>query len=218
MPDRLARSYSCPRDLPRHGVATCKSRWHTLASNEQPVWRGIAIGAKHAIDRCEGDIHDQATTVAACTMALSAIAVALLAGTAARAAHNASHHDHNPSRDAAVLNTALALELEAINPYELGAHSKLLEKPALTVAVQFQGDHVAHRDRLISVIKTLDATPVQEKLLRTMRRSSRSASSNRRPMCSTLRPASSMGARHASKSSFLRRPRAREARWTTCGR
>ena len=97
------------------------------------------------------------------TTVLSASAVALLSGAPAWAAKNAAHHD--PSRDASVLNTALALEHEAINAYTLGAHSNLLEKPVLAVAVKFQDDHKAHRDRLISVIKTLGGTPVQEKTL-----------------------------------------------------
>jgi rubrerythrin len=97
------------------------------------------------------------------TTALSATAVALLAGAPAWAAKKAAGHD--ASRDAAVLNTALALEHEGINAYTLGAQSNLLEKSVLAVAVKFQDDHKAHRDRLISVIKTLGATPVQEKTL-----------------------------------------------------
>jgi rubrerythrin len=95
--------------------------------------------------------------------ALSATAVALLGGAPALAAKKAARHD--PSRDAAVLNTALALEHEAINAYTLGAQSNLLQKPVLAVAVKFQDDHKVHRDRLISVIKTLGATPAQEKTL-----------------------------------------------------
>jgi len=97
------------------------------------------------------------------TTALSATAVALLAGVPAKAAKSATGQD--ASRDAAVLNTALALEHEAINAYTLGAQSKLLEKPVLAVALKFQGDHKAHRDRLVSVLKTLGATPAEEKTL-----------------------------------------------------
>ena len=97
------------------------------------------------------------------TTALSATGLALLAGAPAWAAKKAAGHD--PSRDAAVLNTALALEYEGINAYTLGAQSNLLEKSVLAVAVKFQDDHKAHRDRLISVIKSLGATPVQEKAL-----------------------------------------------------
>jgi rubrerythrin len=98
------------------------------------------------------------------TTALSATTVALLAGAPAWAAEKKAA-GHDPSGDAAVLNTALALEHEGINAYTLGAQTNLLEKPVLAVAVKFQDDHKAHRDRLISVIKTLGATPVQEKAL-----------------------------------------------------
>ncbi len=97
------------------------------------------------------------------TTALSATAVALLAGVPAKAAKSATGQD--ASRDAAVLNTALALEHEAINAYTLGAQSKLLEKPVLAVALKFQGDHKVHRDRLVSVLKTLGATPAEERTL-----------------------------------------------------
>lgn len=61
------------------------------------------------------------------TTALSATGVALLAGAPAWAARKAA--GHNPSHDAAVLNTALALEHEAINAYTLSAQSNLLESP-----------------------------------------------------------------------------------------
>ena len=61
------------------------------------------------------------------TTALSATAVALLAGAPAWAATKTAAR-HDPSRDAAVLNTALALEYEGINAYTLGAQSNLLEK------------------------------------------------------------------------------------------
>ena len=94
-------------------------------------------------------------------MTLSGAAVALLAARPALAAKATG----NPARDAATLNTALALEHEGINAYTLGANTKLLEKSVLTLAVKFQDDHKAHRDRLIQVIRRLGATPVQEKSL-----------------------------------------------------
>lgn len=95
--------------------------------------------------------------------ALSATAVALLAGKPAWAAKGATGHD--AARDASVLNTALALEHEGINAYTLGAQSKLLEKPVLAVAIKFQDDHKVHRDRLIAAITRLGGTPVAEKSL-----------------------------------------------------
>jgi rubrerythrin len=94
---------------------------------------------------------------------LSASAVALLAGQPVLAAM--SGKTQNASSDASTLNTALALEHEGINAYTLGAQSNLLEKPLLTLAVKFQDDHKAHRDRLIQIIRTLGATPVEEKPL-----------------------------------------------------
>ena len=95
--------------------------------------------------------------------ALSATAVALLAGKPAWAAKLGAGRD--AARDASVLNTALALEHEGINAYTLGAQSNLLEKPVLTVAIKFQDDHKVHRDRLIAAITALGGTPVQEKPL-----------------------------------------------------
>jgi rubrerythrin len=96
------------------------------------------------------------------TTLLSASAIALLAG---RPAEAAKQGGKQAAQDSAVLNTALALEHEGINAYTLGAQSNLLDKPVLAVAVKFQNDHKAHRDRLIAVIKTLGGTPVEEKSL-----------------------------------------------------
>jgi rubrerythrin len=94
---------------------------------------------------------------------LSAGAVALLAGQPATAAKMSK--GGNSARDVSTLNTALALEHEGINAYTLGAQSNLLEKHVLTVAVKFQDDHKAHRDKLIQVIQMLGGTPVKEKSL-----------------------------------------------------
>jgi rubrerythrin len=89
---------------------------------------------------------------------LSAGAVALLAGVPVRARAN-------PASDVTILNVALALEHEAINAYQLGAGSGLLQKPVLDVAVKFQSDHKAHRDALAATIRKLGGTPVEEKKL-----------------------------------------------------
>ena len=96
-------------------------------------------------------------------MTLSGAAVALLAGRPALAAKHAG--GQSAQKDAAVINTALALEYEGINAYTLGAQSNLLDKSTLAVAVKFQDDHKAHRDRLLAVLQTLGATPVKEKSL-----------------------------------------------------
>jgi rubrerythrin len=102
--------------------------------------------------------------IGSATTTLSAAAVALLAGHPTLAAAKGETHGTAAS-DAGTLNTALALEHEGINAYTLGAQSNLLQKPVLALAVKFQDDHKAHRDRLIKVIRTLGATPVEEKSL-----------------------------------------------------
>lgn len=89
---------------------------------------------------------------------LSAVAVSLLAGNQALAAGMKG----DASKDVSILNVALGLEHEAINAYQLGAGSGLLQKPVLDIAVNFQGHHKAHRDALIATIQKLGGTPVAE--------------------------------------------------------
>jgi rubrerythrin len=88
---------------------------------------------------------------------LSAGAVMLLAGVKANA--------QTSEGDVAILNVALGLEHEAINAYQLGAGSGLLQKAVLDVAVRFQADHKGHRDALIATIGKLGGKAVQEKSL-----------------------------------------------------
>ena len=95
-------------------------------------------------------------------LTLSAAAVALLAGTSSVARAQSSM---SASADVNILNVALGLEHEAINAYQLGAGSGLLQKPVLDVAVAFQSHHKAHRDALIATIEKLGGTPVMEKKL-----------------------------------------------------
>ena len=85
---------------------------------------------------------------------LSGAAVALLAGREALAAGAGSK-----AGDLGILNTALAAELEAVAAYEVGAKSGLLRKPALELAVQFQGHHKQHADVLAGTIRQLGGTP-----------------------------------------------------------
>lgn len=89
---------------------------------------------------------------------LSAGAVALIAATRA-------HAETNPAADVRILNVALGLEHEAINAYQLGASSGLLQKPVLDIAVQFQSHHKAHRDALAATIRKLGGAAVEEKKL-----------------------------------------------------
>lgn len=95
------------------------------------------------------------------TGSLSAVAVAMLAGKEALAQGMGG----DLSKDLAILNVALGLEHEAINAYQLGAGSGLLQKPVLDVAVQFQSHHKAHRDALVATIEKLGGKPVAEKRL-----------------------------------------------------
>jgi rubrerythrin len=90
---------------------------------------------------------------------LSVAAIALLAGRSnfARAATG------REAQDVGILNVALGLEHEAINAYQLGAQSGLLQKPVLDIAVQFQGHHKGHREALIATIEKMGGTPVAEK-------------------------------------------------------
>jgi rubrerythrin len=92
---------------------------------------------------------------------LSAVAVAMLAGKDSLAQGMAG----DTTKDVGILNVALGLEHEAINAYQLGAESGLLQKGVLDVAVRFQADHKAHRDALIATIQKLGGTAVMEKKL-----------------------------------------------------
>ena len=89
---------------------------------------------------------------------LSAAALALLGGREALAAGMKG----DAAQDVGILNVALGLEHEAINAYQLGTGSGLLQKPVLDVAVQFQGHHKVHRDALIATIQKLGGKPVAE--------------------------------------------------------
>jgi rubrerythrin len=91
-------------------------------------------------------------------LALSGTAVALLAGNEALAAKNAA----SPN-DVQILNTALSAELEAIVAYQVGAESKLLQKPVLDLAVTFQGHHKEHADLLAKTITKLGGKPTAAK-------------------------------------------------------
>ena len=65
------------------------------------------------------------------TGSLSAVAIAMLGANEALAQGMAA----DPSKDVGILNVALGLEHEAINAYQLGAGSGLLQKPVLDIAV-----------------------------------------------------------------------------------
>ena len=90
---------------------------------------------------------------------LSGTAVALLAGKEALAAQSGA----GAESDIRILNTALGAELEAIAAYQVGAESKLLDKPVLDLAVTFQGHHKEHADVLAKTIAKLGGKPVTAK-------------------------------------------------------
>ena len=93
---------------------------------------------------------------------LSAAAIALLAGRDSLAAGKSSRAEL-VEQDVSILNTALGAELEAVAAYQVGAESGLLSKPALGLAVQFQGHHKEHADALAATIKKLGAKAVASK-------------------------------------------------------
>jgi len=93
-------------------------------------------------------------------LTLSAGAVALLSGQEGLLTP-ANVRADTGKQDAAILNTALGAELQAIAAYQVGAESGLLTKPILDVAVGFQGHHKEHADLLRETVTTLGATPVE---------------------------------------------------------
>jgi rubrerythrin len=92
------------------------------------------------------------------TLGLSAAAITVLGGCESMAASKSAS-----AADVDILNVALGLEHEAINAYQLGAESGLLQDPVLKVAVLFQSHHKAHRDALVATIQKLGGAPVAEK-------------------------------------------------------
>ena len=93
-------------------------------------------------------------------LALSGTAVALLAGRESLAAADKAA---NPANDVAILNSALAAELEAIAAYGVGAGSGLLKGPVLALATTFQGHHKQHADVLAGTVKKLGGAPSEAK-------------------------------------------------------
>ncbi len=92
-------------------------------------------------------------------LALSATAVALLAGRDSLAAAT-QEGGISAANDVNILNTALGAELEAIAAYGVGAGSGLLKGPVLDLAVTFQGHHKQHADVLRATVAKLGGKPV----------------------------------------------------------
>jgi Ferritin-like domain len=66
-----------------------------------------------------------------------------------------------PGDDVLLLNTALALEHEAIWAYGLAGRSGLLSAKAKEVGLLFQGSHEIHRDLVADAVKRKGGTPVE---------------------------------------------------------
>src|SRR6185369_18002197 len=75
----------------------------------------------------------------------------------------AAEANANPANDVAIINTALAAELEAIAAYGVGAGSGLLKGAVLTLATTFQGHHRQHADVLAGTVKKLGGKPAEAK-------------------------------------------------------
>ncbi|WP_374140240.1 ferritin-like domain-containing protein [Sphingomonas sp.] len=65
--------------------------------------------------------------------------------------------------DVALLQGALALEMEGIAAYTIAGGSGLLTPGTLKVALVFLGHHKAHRDSLADLIRMAGGTPVEPK-------------------------------------------------------
>jgi hypothetical protein len=68
-----------------------------------------------------------------------------------------------PGDDILLMNTALALEHEAIWAYGLAGKSGLLSAKAKDVGLLFQGSHEIHRDLLVDAIRKKGGQPVDSK-------------------------------------------------------
>lgn len=93
-------------------------------------------------------------------LTLSAGAVALLAGSPGLASQ-AHAGEASTEDDAAILNTALGAEREAIAAYELGAASGLLSAGTRALALTFRDHHRAHADLLASTVEQLGSKPIE---------------------------------------------------------
>jgi rubrerythrin len=94
---------------------------------------------------------------------LSATTVAILVGCESMARGTTVAQESNPAQDVAILNVALGLEHEAIDAYQLGAESGLLQKQVVEVAVLFQSHHKEHRDALVATVQKLGGQPAEAK-------------------------------------------------------
>ena len=94
-----------------------------------------------------------------CGQAAAGLGLIAASGAVVAAAPKAGSKD--ASRDASVMQVALALEHEGIAAYRLAGASGLLKPGTLKLAQVFMGHHEQHRDSLASLIAKAGGKPVQ---------------------------------------------------------
>ena len=90
-----------------------------------------------------------------------AAGLSLIAGSSAALAAIPKIGSKDASKDASVMQVALALEHEGIAAYRLAGASGLLKPGTLKLAKVFMGHHEQHRDSLASLIAKAGGKPVQ---------------------------------------------------------
>ena len=78
-----------------------------------------------------------------------------------------------PATTSRLMNTALALEHQAIWAYGLAGQSGLLSAKAKEVGLAFQGSHEIHRDLLVDAVKRKGGAPVEREEGLRLRRAAR---------------------------------------------
>lgn len=94
-----------------------------------------------------------------CGQVAAGLGLIAVSGAAAAVAPKAGSKD--ATRDASVMQVALALEHEGIAAYRLAGGSGLLKPGTLKLAKVFMGHHEQHRDSLASLIVKAGGKPVQ---------------------------------------------------------
>jgi hypothetical protein len=90
-----------------------------------------------------------------------AAGLGLIAASSAAVAAAPKTGSKDASRDASVMQVALALEHEGIAAYRLAGGSGLLKPGTLKLAKVFMGHHEQHRDSLAALIAKAGGKPVQ---------------------------------------------------------
>ena len=110
------------------------------------------VGASSAASRTRRDLFRQAATTGL-ALGLAAAGRPLLA--------IPEKGQPSSADDITLMNTALALEHEAIWAYGLAGASGLMSEKAKEVGLLFQGSHEIHRDLLVDSVKRKGGQPVE---------------------------------------------------------